>query len=92
LIKHKMQEIAPKLPVVYTGDLNVTPETDAIATIKSFLSDRKEVTAEPPYGPEGTCNGFKFNSPLKERIDYVFVNKGFKVQKDAVLTDSKDQR
>lgn len=92
LIKQKIQEIAPKLPVIYTGDLNVTPETEAIATIKSFLSDSKEVSIEAPYGPEGTFNGFKFNSPLKERIDYVFVNKGFKVQKYGVLTDSKDQR
>lgn len=92
LIKQKIQEIAPKLPVVYTGDLNVTPETEAITTIKSFLDDAKEVSIEAPYGPEGTFNGFNFNSPLKERIDYVFVNKGFKVLKYAVLTDSKDQR
>lgn len=92
LIKQKTQEIAPKLPVVYTGDLNVTPETDAIATIKSFLNDSKEVSIEPPYGPEGTFNGFKFDSPLKDRIDYIFVNKGFKVQKYGVLTDNKDQR
>ncbi|WP_199120001.1 endonuclease/exonuclease/phosphatase family protein [Pedobacter sp. ASV28] len=92
LIKQKIQEIAPKLPVVYTGDLNVTPETEAIATIKSFLDDAKEVSIEAPYGPEGTFNGFNFNSLLKERIDYVFVNKDFKVLKYAVLTDSKDQR
>jgi endonuclease/exonuclease/phosphatase family metal-dependent hydrolase len=91
LIKQKIQEIAPKLPVVYTGDLNVTPETEAIATIKSFLNDSKEVSQEPPYGPEGTFNGFNFNSPLKNRIDYIFVNKGFKVKKYGVLTDSKDQ-
>lgn len=92
LIKQKIQEIAPKLPVIYTGDLNVTPETEAIATIKSFLNDSKEVSIEQPYGPEGTFNGFKFDSPLKDRIDYIFVNKGFKVQKYGVLTDSKDQR
>lgn len=92
LIKQKIQEIAPKLPVVYTGDLNVTPQTDAIATIKSFLSDSKEVSLEPPYGPDGTFNGFKFDSPLKDRIDYIFINKGFKVQKYGVITDSKDQR
>lgn len=92
LIKQKIQEIAPKLPVVYTGDLNVTPETEAIATIKSFLSDSKEISMEAPYGPEGTFNGFKFDSPLKDRIDYIFVNKGFKVLKYAVLSDSKNQR
>ena len=92
LIKQKIQEIAPKLPVVFTGDLNVTPETEAIATIKSFLIDTKEISIEPPYGPMGTFNGFKWDSPLKDKIDYIFVNKGFKVQKFAVLSDSKDKR
>ena len=92
LIKQKIQEIAPTLPVVYAGDLNVTPETEAIATIKSFLTDSREISIEAPYGPEGTFNGFKFDSPLKQRIDYVFVNKGFSVLKYAVLTDSKDQK
>ena len=91
LIKQKIQEIAPKLPVVFTGDLNVTPETEAISTIKSFLSDAKEISKEAPYGPEGTFNNFQFDSPLKNRIDYVFVNKGFKVEKFAVLSDSKNQ-
>lgn len=92
LIKQKIQEIAPNLPVVFTGDLNVTPETEAIATIKSFLTDAKEISIEAPYGPTGTFNGFKWDSLLKDKIDYIFVNKGFKVQKFAVLSDSKDQR
>ncbi len=92
LIKQKIQEIAPSLPVVFTGDLNVTPETEAIATIKSFLSDAKEVTIEAPYGPTGTFNAFKWDSPLKDKIDYIFVNKSFGVQKFGVLSDSKDMR
>lgn len=92
LIKQKIQQIAPTLPVVFTGDLNVTPETEAISTIKSFLIDTKEIAIEPPYGPTGTFNGFKWDSPLKDKIDYIFVNKAFKVQKFAVLSDSKDQR
>ncbi|SFH18838.1 endonuclease/exonuclease/phosphatase family protein [Pedobacter insulae] len=92
LIKQKIQEIAPKLPVIFTGDLNVTPETEAIATIKSFLTDAKDISLEPHYGPNGTFNSFNFNSELKNRIDYIFVNKGFKVLKHATLSDSKDQR
>ncbi|WP_129717882.1 endonuclease/exonuclease/phosphatase family protein [Pedobacter sp. SYP-B3415] len=92
LLKRKIQEIAPDLPVIFTGDLNVTPETEAISTITSFLQDTKAVSAEPPYGPEGTFNAFNFNSRLDKKIDYIFVNKGFKVQKFAVLSDSKDQR
>ncbi|KLT66487.1 endonuclease/exonuclease/phosphatase family protein [Pedobacter sp. BMA] len=92
LLKQKIQQIAPTLPVVFTGDLNVTPDTEAIATIKSFLSDAKEVSEEPAYGPTGTFNAFNFNSDLKDKIDYIFVNKGFKVQKFAVLSDSKNKR
>ncbi|WP_410222358.1 endonuclease/exonuclease/phosphatase family protein [Pedobacter sp.] len=92
LIKQKIQQIAPKLPVIFMGDLNVTPETEAITTIKSFLQDSKDITEEPPYGPNGTFNDFNYNSPLKKRIDYIFVNHTFKVIKYAVLTDSKDQR
>lgn len=92
LIKKKIQEIAPTLPVVLTGDLNVTPETEAIATIKSFLIDAKTASMEPAYGPEGTFNNFKFDSPLKDKIDYIFVNKGFKVLKFGVLSDSKNLR
>lgn len=92
LIKQKINEIAPNLPVVLAGDLNVTPETEAISTIKSFLSDTREISIEPPYGPLGTFNGFKFESELKDRIDYVFVNKKFKVLSYAALSDSKDKR
>jgi endonuclease/exonuclease/phosphatase family metal-dependent hydrolase len=92
LIKKKIMEIAPTLPVILTGDLNVTPETEAIATLKTFLTDTKETSIEPAYGPEGTFNGFKFNAKLQDRIDYIFINKGFKVQKYASLTDSKDQK
>jgi endonuclease/exonuclease/phosphatase family metal-dependent hydrolase len=92
LIKEKIQQLAPKLPVVFTGDLNVTPDSEAITTIKSFLIDTKDVTIEPPYGPVGTFNNFNWNDPLKRKIDYIFVNKGFKVQKFAVLSDSKDQK
>lgn len=92
LVKKKIKEIAPNLPVIYTGDLNVTPETEAISTIKSFLQDTKEISEEPPYGPNGTFNDFDFNSDLKNKIDYIFVNKSFRVQKFAVLSDSKDKR
>ena len=92
LIKQKIQKTAPKLPVVFTGDLNVTPENQVIATVKSFLNDAKDVAVEAPYGPLGTFNAFDWNSSLKDKIDYIFVTKGFKVQKFAVLSDSKNQR
>ena len=40
----------------------------------------------------GTLNNFDYNSPLKDRIDYIFVNDKIEVKQYGVLTDSKDQR
>lgn len=92
LIQKQILLIAGDFPVILTGDLNVTPETEAVAVIKTFLSDAREVSQEPAYGPEGSFNGFNFTAPLKQRIDYIFTSKQFKVLKYGILSDSKDQR
>jgi len=93
LILQKIKEINPdNLPVVLTGDFNLTSETKPITLIKQQLFDSKELSKEPPFGPEGTFNSFNFNHPLNERIDFIFVGKEVKVKKYAVLSDSKNQR
>ena len=93
LILRKMKELNPtKLPVILTGDFNLTPEQEPIAVITKELHDSRSITKEVPYGPNGTFNGFQFNSPLNERIDYVFVNDLVEVKQYGVLTDSKDQK
>ncbi len=92
LLQAQIPLIAGELPVILTGDLNVTPETGAVGLIKTFLKDAREVSKEPAYGPVGSFNGFKFNAPLKERIDYIFTSKHFSVLKFGILSDSKDQR
>ncbi|RRA97655.1 endonuclease/exonuclease/phosphatase family protein [Larkinella rosea] len=92
LMVQKIQEIAKDEPVVLVGDFNSTPETEQIKTIQTLLSDSHEVTKTPVYGPEGTFNSFKFDAPMKNRIDYIFVKKGIDVLKYGVLTDAKEQR
>ena len=93
LILRKIKELNPlKLPVILTGDFNLTPEKEPIAVINKELQDSRAITKEVPYGPTGTFNGFKFDSPLKERIDYIFVNDRVEVKQYGVLSDSKDQR
>jgi endonuclease/exonuclease/phosphatase family metal-dependent hydrolase len=92
LMVKKIREIAKDVPVICTGDFNSTPETEQIRAMQAFLNDSHEVTVMPPYGPTGTFNGFRFDAPLTERIDYIFVSKVFTVSKYAVLTDAKDQR
>ena len=92
LIVRKIQEIAGNTPVFFVGDLNSTPKTEQIQTIKTLLRDSRQVSATPPYGPIGTTNGFKFDSPLTELIDYIFVSKQIDILKYGVLTDSKELR
>lgn len=92
LIQKQIPLIAGDFPVILTGDLNVTPETESVGTLRTFLSDAREVSQEPPYGPEGSFSGFKFTAPLKDRIDYIFTSKHLKVLKYGILSDSKDQR
>lgn len=93
LIRKKIEEMTKdrNLPVILTGDFNLTPDQEPISLIKKYLSDSREVTEQPPYGPVGTFNSFDWNAPMEGRIDYIFVQGNIKVLKYAVLTDSKEQ-
>lgn len=93
LVLQKMNDLnTEKLPSIFMGDLNMTPELVPIATLKKHLHDSKEISSEAPYGPEGTTNdGFNFLSELTKRIDYIFVNDQVDVLKYAVLSDSKNR-
>lgn len=92
LVVQKIKEIAKNEPVILTGDFNSTPETEQIQTIQTLLNDAHRITKTSPYGPEGTFNAFKFDAPMKDRIDYIFLSKQFDVLKYGVLTDANQQR
>ena len=92
LMVQKISEIAGSTPIICTGDFNSTPETEQVKNMQTLLNDSYRVTVMPPYGPEGTFNNFRFDAPLKERIDYIFVSRHFSVEKYAVLTDALEQR
>ncbi|MBF4493937.1 endonuclease/exonuclease/phosphatase family protein [Flavobacterium sp. JLP] len=93
LVLKKISELnSKKYPAFLMGDFNSEPNTPQIAEIKKVMDDTREVSKEKPFGPSGTFNGFKHNEPVKLLIDYIFVSKnsGLKIQKHAVLSDSKD--
>jgi endonuclease/exonuclease/phosphatase family metal-dependent hydrolase len=94
LIHKKIEEMTSdnNLPVILTGDFNLTPDQEPILLLKKYLSDSREVTEQPPYGPFGTFNSFDWNATMVSRIDYIFVQGSIEVLKYAVLTDSKEMR
>lgn len=73
LILEKSQRFSKDLPIILTGDLNVSPSSSAIQTLKSKLKDSHS-TALQLIGPNGTYNAFKHSMvPTDEkRIDYIF--------------------
>jgi len=93
LILSKIKEFNTKnYPVFLMGDFNSEPDTPQIGEIKKVMNDTKDVSVEKPFGPSGTFNNFKHNEPVTLLLDYIFISKnsGLKVQKHAVLSDSKD--
>lgn len=81
-----------KYPVFLMGDFNSEPNTPQIVEIKKVMDDTQEVSKEKPFGPSGTFNAFEHDKPVTLLIDYIFVSKNseLKIQKHAVLSDSKD--
>jgi endonuclease/exonuclease/phosphatase family metal-dependent hydrolase len=90
LMIRKIKEIAQDAPIILTGDFNSTPDTEQIQALSAFLHDARSISAQQPYGPEGTFNR-RFSNPIGEnRIDYIFVSDAFRVNKYAVLTDYRE--
>ena len=95
LIQEKIREMTrnKNLPVILTGDFNLTPDQEPIILLKNYMKDSYDVSEEPPYGPFGTYNGFKIDADLSSRrIDYIFVLGGIDVLKYAALSDFNNQR
>ena len=82
-----------KLPVFLMGDFNLQPEEVPIQYLANQLNDSKMISQSPPFGPNGTFNGFKVCEDLDRRIDYIFVSKNnITIKKYGVLANVKDIR
>ena len=76
--------------VVLMGDLNAEAQHPPIQALGSWLQDAMEASQQPPFGPEGTFNGFKFQEAVRLRIDYIFTGRGMQVERFATLSDSRN--
>jgi len=92
LILRKIAEITRGEPAICVGDFNSTPETVQMQTMAKAMRDAARVSKAPPYGPAGTFNGFRLDAAMRDRIDYIFVDRHVEVLKYAVLSDSFDRR
>ncbi|HRZ73654.1 MAG TPA: endonuclease/exonuclease/phosphatase family protein [Flavobacterium sp.] len=93
LILKQIEKVNTKnYPVFFMGDFNSEPSTERIISLQSKMNDSREIAIQKPFGPTGTFNGFKHNEPVTILIDYIFVSKNntLKINKYAVLSDSKD--
>ncbi|MCC6460182.1 MAG: endonuclease/exonuclease/phosphatase family protein [Saprospiraceae bacterium] len=77
-------------PVICMGDLNSEPQEEPLLRFRQVLQDTRDQSQEPPFGPEGTFNGFRFQEPVTRRIDYILVSPGLRVRQHAILSDSRN--
>lgn len=90
LILQKIQELNPKkLPVVLTGDFNLTEDSAPIKMISRSLKDSYYHTQTPHYGPKGTFTAFDITKIPENRIDYIFVQ-GFEVLSNRTINDRRE--
>jgi endonuclease/exonuclease/phosphatase family metal-dependent hydrolase len=92
LILRRLAEVLYAEPIVLMGDLNCVPGSMPYQLIQgSAFSDTRELCKYPPYGPEGTFNGFQLGA-YGARIDYIFVNDFFTVRNYSTIDDHLDKR
>lgn len=93
LLLQKIKEIAGTTPSITTGDFNSRPSEEPIQVILDssnplHLTDTKEISATPHYGPTGTFNGFGPKETEEVPIDFIFTKGKWKVLTHATLSES----
>ncbi|MDR7273036.1 endonuclease/exonuclease/phosphatase family metal-dependent hydrolase [Pelomonas saccharophila] len=94
LLLSRWKALAGDAPALVIGDFNAAPGSEPVQLLRAALRDARDSSRTPPYGPEGTFQGFRIDAPLAEqdRIDHIFHTPGIEVLKWAALTDSRQGR
>ena len=93
LVLQKVKEIAGSTPAVITGDFNAEPSDEPIQLIVDknnplHLTDSKELSQTPHYGPTGTFTGFQPNERNDQPIDYIFLKGKWTVLTHATISQT----
>ncbi|SDM13882.1 endonuclease/exonuclease/phosphatase family protein [Chryseobacterium taihuense] len=90
LILKKAKEMNPKnLPVILSGDFNLTEESEPVKILSAQLKDTYYHSEKKHYGPAGTFTGFNINEIPQNRIDYIFT-KGFTIKSHRHINDRRE--
>jgi endonuclease/exonuclease/phosphatase family metal-dependent hydrolase len=88
LILEKFKSKIVEMPVVFLGDLNVTPDNPAYQKIisEASLTDSYQLIHPNDNVSGATFHGWSSDPPI-ERIDYIFVSRFLSVKSSEVLHD-----
>lgn len=90
LILKKAKEMnAKNLPVILSGDFNLTEESEPVKILSAQLKDTYYHSEKKHYGPVGTFTGFNINEIPQNRIDYIFT-KGFTIKSHRHINDRRE--
>jgi len=79
------------LPIILLGDFNLEPGSEALSPVIGDFNDSRLACTGEIAGPAGTYNAFRFDLPVTQRIDYIFISKGkSEVMKYFVIADSNE--
>jgi endonuclease/exonuclease/phosphatase family metal-dependent hydrolase len=94
LITEFVEGLDEDIPVLLTGDFNVTEESEAYAVLADspILNDARYLSEEGHEGPTATFNDWETLQPEESRIDYIFVNSHVSVLSHKIADDRYEGR
>ncbi len=94
LLRQRIQDLEPVLPVIVTGDFNAGAQNKAHAILVAddFLSDTWDTAAQRKGEGLGTFNGFKAVPQNNTRIDWILTRGKVAVESEEIVTFSRQGR
>jgi len=90
LIIKKLSEIKNNIesPIIITGDLNCTPESEPYKIFTLLFLDTRTNSVHPFYGSDITFNGFGNSIIPANIIDYIFVNDLVSIYQSGIIGET----
>ncbi|MEP6467583.1 MAG: endonuclease/exonuclease/phosphatase family protein [Parafilimonas sp.] len=97
MLLQKVKDITDNFPVIVTGDFNANADDEPIQIIvdksnPDHLTETKNISETPHYGPDGTFNGFTSKETDERAIDHIFIKNKLTVLKHATISESWNGR